>query len=292
MMIDTGEAAQGHVRVRCHVIDRDGLGQATRHPGVQRRESRSALLCFQWFAELRLAPGPLQEDDDVGRRSHCCGVAEILLDQGETQIHSRRHAGGRADAAVANEQRRSVHLERRIRRLEPGRPRPVRGHSAALQQAGAGQDKGAGADRAHSARASRIFRNPVLEFHRMLEVVTSASAGDEQGIDGFVIYRSERDGADAQASAARDRPTVNGRDRQPVRRLGGRACGQPVGGREGLQRAAEIQQVEAVVDEQDDVAADGACRLAHVNASPGGHPTDIRCPAPHSGRCPCRSGGR
>ena len=57
----------------------------------------------QCGAELRLIPGPTQEQDEFLRDRHGDPVPMVFFDQREGQIDSRSDAGRRPEASILNE---------------------------------------------------------------------------------------------------------------------------------------------------------------------------------------------
>src|SRR4051812_35833394 len=99
-----GEVALAHVRARGEGGHREVGADVRRHPLLQLSQ-RAALgdLCSEVRAELRLAAGALDEHDEPARGFERRGAAEVVLHEGERQIHPGSHARGGPDVAVAHE---------------------------------------------------------------------------------------------------------------------------------------------------------------------------------------------
>src|SRR3984893_5095502 len=65
-------------------------------------------------AELRLAPGALEEQHQQPGGCKCHVATEIVLHQRQGEIHPSGHASGRVEAAVSQKDRIGIDLDRRI----------------------------------------------------------------------------------------------------------------------------------------------------------------------------------
>jgi hypothetical protein len=94
-------------------------------------------------AELGLVRGSAQEQDEVAGDGQREVPSEVVLDQGQRQVHAGGDAGRGVHVAVAHEDRVGVHLNGRERVGEEVAHRPVGGGPAAVEQTGPGQQEGA-----------------------------------------------------------------------------------------------------------------------------------------------------
>src|SRR5262245_59226711 len=76
-------------------------------------------------AELRLTARSLQEHHQLPRDTERDVAAEVFLDERQGQIHSRRDAGRRVDAAIAYEYRIGLDTDARVHRGQCLTRRPM-----------------------------------------------------------------------------------------------------------------------------------------------------------------------
>ena len=136
---------------------------ASRFPAIQSCSvaQRLALgrLRGELSAELGLAARALDEQHEPARDLERRRAAEVVLDEGEREIHPRRHAGGGVDVAVAHEDRVGSTVTCRVTARRAPRSRPSAWWPAPVEQAGLGQQEGAGAHRAHAPGTPAAARN-------------------------------------------------------------------------------------------------------------------------------------
>src|SRR4029077_5311228 len=112
-------------------------------------------------AELRLAPGALEEQHQQPGGCKCHVATEIVLHQRQGEIHPSGHASGRVEAAVSQKDRIGIDLDRRIAPRQLIAEGPMRPGAATIQQAGFREQENAGADSAHPANSSGGLPEPV-----------------------------------------------------------------------------------------------------------------------------------
>ncbi|ARX87808.1 hypothetical protein SMD44_07290 [Streptomyces alboflavus] len=101
----------------------------------------------QLGAELRLVAGAAQEHDEVARDGQRRVPAQVLLDEGERQVDARRDARRGRHVPVPYVDGVGVHVDLRVVPGECVAVRPVGRRATAVEQAGAGEQDGPGADR-------------------------------------------------------------------------------------------------------------------------------------------------
>src|SRR5439155_1980255 len=96
-------------------------------------------------AELRLAARAAQEEHKMARDRERGLPVEVLLDERERQVHPGRYACRRPDIPVADKDRLGVDVDAGMQARKRGRGRPMRRGAPTVQEAGLGEDEGAGA---------------------------------------------------------------------------------------------------------------------------------------------------
>jgi hypothetical protein len=98
-------------------VEVERKGKVLQHPVAKRPELIAGDLGAQPFDELRLSSLTLWRRDE----DPCCGVgrggAVVASDEVEAQIDAGRHAGGREDVAVVDEQTVGQHLDQGVATL-------------------------------------------------------------------------------------------------------------------------------------------------------------------------------
>ncbi len=163
-----GEMPRTHAGLLGHVLDRQRRVEMLARPGQQRPEAAVRRLQFQQRGELRLAAAAAVIEHELARGLLRDLVAVILRDHRQRQIDAGADPGRGPDVAVADEDAVGLQLHLRIGVEKMPRALPVRGGAAAVEQAGLGEDVGAGADagdadaalgqRAHEAERLRAGR--------------------------------------------------------------------------------------------------------------------------------------
>lgn len=175
-----------------------------------------------------------------------CFEPEIVFDHGQSHVDTRRHASRRQYLSIADEEAISVDFDGGETRSQSLRVEPVSGRLTLVQEAARRKQEGAHAHaRGTSCSTGRatdpLDGDPIRGRMREGEI-----ADDDEGVEAPFGCGS---GGDRQSGRAGDLSTRRGQDDKAVRPR----CG-ALGGRERLQRAAQIQQDEARVDEEGDRA--------------------------------------
>src|SRR5215208_1795691 len=155
--------------------------------------------------ELGLAARALQEEDEPTGYLDGDLSAQVLLDEGEREVHPGGDARGGPDVAVADENRVRVHGEFGVLAGELGGVRPVGGYGATLEQAGPCEQEGAGADRGDPSRAAGGAPDPADQGSVLLRPADARPAGDHEGVDRAAAMRRGHLRRQRVAAANRDR---------------------------------------------------------------------------------------
>ena len=142
-----------------------GASRCLARPGQQRPEPAVRRLQFQQRGELRLAAAAAVIEHQLLGGLLRDLVAVIFRDHRQRQIDAGRYAGGRPDVAIADEDAVRLELHLRIGFEKMPRALPMRGGAAAIEQAGLGEDIGAGAD---AGDADAALRHGAHEAERLL----------------------------------------------------------------------------------------------------------------------------
>ena len=170
---EAGEVARAHRRPA-----RRATRLAGRHRGCPRsttgargaacaRRAASA----EVGAELGLAAGPLEEEDQPASDLHRDLAPQVLLDQRQGEVHARGDARRCPDVPVADEDRLGIDLELRVAARELGGRRPVSGDGLALEQTGR-----ASRNEPEQTEVTRRERRAALRIQRISSASFSASA--------------------------------------------------------------------------------------------------------------------
>jgi hypothetical protein len=202
-------------------------------------------------AELRLAAGALEEEDQPASDLDGGLASEVLLHQGEGKVHSGSDAGRGPDVPVPDEDRVGVDRELRVAAGELCGRGPVGRDGAALEQAGAREQERSRADRGDAPRAPGGTANPADQGRVVLRLGDPEATGDDQRVDRAAAASGGRLGDDpVTARTPRDRLGFPGDDLDRVRV----ATGQRVGPCEYLGRPDHVERLHAGESEDDDAA--------------------------------------
>jgi hypothetical protein len=149
--------------------------------------------------ELRLAAGAAMIDDQLARDLARQRRAVICLNERERQVDAGRHSGGTPDVMIRDEDPVGVDLNRGIALLQPMRHAPMRRGAFAVEEAGFGEQEGAGAD-AGDPRGSAGEARDGVHFAGSEHRCDLAAADDE----GIRPCPCERLGRDRHAAATGD----------------------------------------------------------------------------------------
>ncbi len=149
---------------------------------MQAVETPAFILKRKGSAELRLPAGALEEDDELACDGERNIASEIVFHQRQCQIDSGRHAGGGPDAAVLNEDRVGIEPDLGEAFPELAAALPVRDRTSAVQQPGAGQQKGTAADRSRSSRQLGALRDPADQSLILAGTVNAPATGNDQRV--------------------------------------------------------------------------------------------------------------
>jgi hypothetical protein len=139
--------------------------------------------------ELRLAAAAAVVDHQLARDMARHRDAVVALDQGQAQVDAGRHAGRGPDLALVDEDAVLFHAQLRIGALQLARLRPVGGGALAVQQAGFGQQEGAGADAGHAARLQGRLAQDIDEARRR-RLARRQLARHQQRVDVVLVTAS------------------------------------------------------------------------------------------------------
>jgi hypothetical protein len=216
-----GEGPRADVRLAGHLLDRDGLVEVLDGP-VEGAADRVVLRGDgqRGVDELGLAAVAL------GRHDHPAGEgvghlgAVVDADQVQAQVDARRGAGGRVDAvAGVDEQHVGVDLDGGVPLGELGGVYPVGRGAAPVEEAGLGQQEGAGAH-AHDPAAPLVDRSHVVEHLRRGLVGFRRPHRDDQRVDVVEVVEPERRVDRPAAVGHPDRTGGRGDDAELVPRVG------------------------------------------------------------------------
>src|SRR6188472_2483812 len=136
--------------------------------------------------------------------------------------------------------------------------RPVRGRRPALEQAGLGEQKGTGADRAGAARAGGYPPQRRRQPRVAEDVINPQAAADDHRVDAAAAHVAERDvGAEAQPARAANGLAIGSRDDHPVATVPTEQAG---GGVEHVGGADDVEQLHSLEGDEDDLALWGRHR--------------------------------
>ena len=263
-----GEVAGAHVcplRQRLH----GEVGRQALHGEALDVAQRVALgrLGGEGGAELRLVGRSAQEEDEVTGDRQRRLPAQVVLDEGEREVHPGGHPGGGPDVTVADEDRLGVDADAGVATGELGRRDPVSRCAAVVEQTGGGEGEGPGADGGDAAGAAGAGGDPVEHGAVAAERLAAGAAGDQEGVDprgdlfhGAVGQQGEAAGGPHGLTVGRDDLNAVGgaasRSTGPRRRAvrSGRPGEQLVGAGEDLEWAGDVEALDAGVDEDRDLA--------------------------------------
>ena len=241
--------ARAHGHALGHGLDREVALGVVEHPLLEVADGVAlGELGGELGRELGLAAGAAQEEHEPAGDAERDSAAEVLLDDGQGEVHARRHAGRGPQVAVARVDGLGVDVDGGVATCELAAHGPVRGHAAAVEQARLGQQEGAGAHRGHTARVGRPLAQPVDQAWVGAMGPGAVAAGDDQRVDGPDVGQREVAGQ-AQAAARGHRVAVQRGDADVVA-----AAGDPGGGVEDLQRAGDVQRLDPGEGDDDDGA--------------------------------------
>ena len=149
---EAGEVAGAHGQARRQRLDREVVTQVVQDPFVYVAD-RADLgnLGLEMDAELGLAAGPLEEEDEFLRHAKRGAPAVVLFDQCKREVHARGDPGRCIDVAILYvDGVRLEPYEGKLLRQPRGRI-PMRRRPPAVQQSGIAKQEGARADRAEPA---------------------------------------------------------------------------------------------------------------------------------------------
>lgn len=163
-------------------------------------------------------------------------MSVILLQQGQREIDTRRHAGRGPDIAVADEDRIRHHVDFGDPALEIGDFAPTGRCLPTGKTSCRGKEERSRADGADARRPGGDLLDRVDEGALFQHPCDATPAGHDEGIDGPEIVESTIDG-NGRSAIGGNRHTTSGNDAQAV---SGRRTG-AVRQREDLIRAEEIE---------------------------------------------------
>lgn len=181
-------------------------------------------------------------------------MAKVFLNQGQGQINSSGYSGRSEDVAVANEDGIGLDGDGRIT-SEQRCHRPVRRRPSPIQQSRLCQEEGAAAHRSQSPHPRSSSSQPV-EKSRVAHSLLRLAAGYDQRVDLGCHRVVGPLRQDRQTRAASNRPSLARQHLQPVRRRCRRVRLRPapIRHRENLQRSSQVERLDAVVNNEGNVA--------------------------------------
>ena len=203
-----GEVAGAHVGASGHGVDGVIAGDVLEQRPLDLAQ-RLAIgpLSGERGAELGLVAGTAQEQHEVAGDGEGGVTVEVLLDEREREVHAGGDAGGGPDATVAHEDRLGVDEHVGMHALQLLRGRPVRGRATAVEQAGAGEQEGAGA---HGGGASALDASAIQSSSARVarRLAWPAPPGDDQRVDRLAHLAESGVGGYAQAAGRAQRLAV------------------------------------------------------------------------------------
>ena len=161
--------------------------------------------------ELGLAAGSLEVDDKSPSNRRGGTVSVVVGDEGQREVDAGGDAGRGPHVAVADVDGVGVDGDTLVAVLEEPARVPVSGRPTTLQQAGGGEDEGAGADRGD---ATCIGGEPTHVMKQLLiqdRGVHARTAGHDQRVDGADDV-ADGTGGKLQATAGHHRTATSGDD--------------------------------------------------------------------------------
>ncbi len=247
------KVARAHAHAPRKAFDRQVGARVVEHPQFQFAEEVVAFLRLQVPAELRLAAGPLEEQHEFLRHGERDGLAVVLLDQREREVHAGRDARGGVDVPGLHVERIAIDAGARRQRRQPVEVAPVRRRGPAVEETGRREQHRAVADGAEARDALRLHGQPVEHRAVLHGRLPADAAGDQQRVRvtdvGVAARRNE-----LEAVRHRDRAGARGDE---FRAVGGGApaamFGEPArGAREHLERPGDVQHLGLRETQHDD----------------------------------------
>ena len=246
------EVARAHVRALGHRVDgvlaADVLDDAALHLA---QRLALGLLGGERGAELRLVAGTAQEQHEVASDRQRKLAAVVFLDEREREVHAGGDAGGRPHVAVLDEDRIGIDVDAWAapgKRFGGG---PVRRGASPVEQTCGGEQECACADGRRPARTPGCSGDPV---EQVLVVDCSArafAAGDDQRVDRRRGVVEATVGGDREA-AGRGQWLAVAAEREQL--ITDADVPNSLRGGEDLERAGEVEALDAREEDEDDVA--------------------------------------
>lgn len=200
--------------------------------------------------ELRLPARPARVDDEHACRLQGDLAAEVLLDEGERQVHARGDPGGGEHGAVADEDRLRIDVDRRVALGELGAAGPVGSDAPAVEQARLSEQERARADRRGAPGAPGDARDALEEIGIGERLADAQPAGDDQRVE-FIHLAHRGIGRVGEPAGAPDVAAGAG-DADEL----GHLAGDDARGVEDLPGAGDVERLDAA--EGNDADAEGA----------------------------------
>ena len=158
-------------------------------------------------AKLRLAAGAPQIEHQITRNLQSESRTVIFFDQSQRQIHSSCDPGGSINVFVTDKYWIGIDVRAR-RAFDQGlTPIPMSRGAATIEQAGAGQEHCASANRADSPDSSGDSFQPTHRFRINFILLDRVAAGHEQRIDLSAYFAKGLIRGDAQPAIGNQRST-------------------------------------------------------------------------------------
>src|SRR4051812_35992846 len=218
--------------------------QVRGHPLLELLERRAlGRLGAQVRAELRLATGALDEHHKPAGGFERDVAAEVLLDEGEREVHAGGDPGRGPHVAVLDVDRLAVDVDLGVPRREVFRRGPVRRGAAAVEQAGTREHVCAGADGGGAARPGGGAGYPADEPLVLDRLEHAVATGHDERVERPSERAGGAVGDDRERAAGADRLARVRRDDLDVVRVA--AARDPARDREDLPRPGHVERLGA-----------------------------------------------
>ena len=211
-------------------------------PAMKCGEPVVTRLQVQGCAELGLAARAFEEDDEIACDGECDVAAEILFDEGESEVDAGGDACRGPDRAVADEDRVGLDMHGGEAAGEFGAEGPV-GHGAPPVEDTRGcEQESAGADGRDAAGGAGAGVDPAAERGVGGGGFGAGTAGDDEGVErGFGWW--ERESFEGETCGRIDVAGAAGDEAYGVWEWAADGGRELVGGGEDLERAGDVEEL-------------------------------------------------
>lgn len=228
------------------VGDGEGVVEVVLGPGQDGCEGFVGQVGHGAFDELSLAAVAVGGEDEPPRHRVGDFGAVVAADDVQAEVEGGGAACGGEDVAVVDEQHVRFEVHGRESGAEVVGPLPVRGGSAAVEDAGFGEGEGAAAE-ADEAGAAGVGAADGVEDGGSAGCVDVGAVGDDEGVGGV-------GGAEIGDAGEGEEPVTHGRVRFGCAEAEVVEVAADLGAvqAEDLGGAAELERVGVLVDDHDD----------------------------------------